>query len=75
MTNHEPVRPVWTCRGCGADWPCTTRRAELGAEFAGAPVSLALYLSDCLVTAARELPACRAGKLYHQFLGWVRSSP
>jgi hypothetical protein len=73
MTNHVPVRPVWMCAGCGADWPCATRRAELAAEFADAPVSLTLYLGGCLVTAARDLPLTRAGKLHYQFLGWTRS--
>jgi len=72
MSNHVPVRPDWICGGCGADWPCLTRRAELVAEYAGAPVSLALYLGGCLVTASRDLPLRRAGALHHRFVGWTR---
>ncbi|RAO46280.1 hypothetical protein [Micromonospora saelicesensis] len=43
------------CGGCGADWPCETRRRELRAEYDRAPVSLALYLAAQLVDAAQDL--------------------
>ncbi|MEV1333615.1 flavin reductase, partial [Micromonospora costi] len=23
---HQPVRPQWICAGCGAPWPCRTRK-------------------------------------------------
>ena len=46
MAIHLPVTPAWTCGGCGADWPCQTRRRELRAEYDQARVSLALYLKN-----------------------------
>ncbi|NHO79517.1 hypothetical protein DLJ60_24040 [Micromonospora chalcea] len=72
MTTHGPVLPVWSCGGCGAPWPCPTRRRELRAEFAGAPVSLSLYMGSYLVWAAEDLTWVPAGVLHQRFLGWVR---
>jgi len=69
---HNPVRPSWSCTGCGADWPCPTRRAELAAEYDRRPASLVLYLSGCLVEACSDLPLCLAGALHARFLGWLR---
>ncbi|MFE9960407.1 hypothetical protein [Micromonospora sp. NPDC005299] len=53
-------------------WPCDTRRQELRAEFAGAPVSLALYVGAQLAGAAEDLHWVLAGLLHRRFLGWVR---
>ncbi|GAB3334274.1 flavin reductase [Micromonospora halotolerans] len=72
MTTHLPITPAWVCGGCGADWPCPSRRQELLAEYDGAPVSLALYLAAQLVDATRHLPQVSAGHLHHRFLGWTR---
>ncbi|MFE9652758.1 hypothetical protein [Micromonospora sp. NPDC006431] len=72
MTTHEPVLPIWTCGGCGGPWPCGTRRRELRAEYADAPVSLALYLGAQLVRASADLHWVSAGALHRRFLGWVR---
>ncbi|MGI5212916.1 hypothetical protein [Plantactinospora sp. CA-290183] len=72
MTTHGPVRPLWRCGGCGAAWPCPTRKRELRAEFDGAPVSLGLYLGAQFVRAARDLPRSPAGALHRRFLGWLR---
>lgn len=72
VTAHGPVLPVWSCGGCGAPWPCPTRRRELRAEFAGAPVSLGLYMGSYLVWAAEDLTWVTAGVLHQRFLGWVR---
>jgi predicted metal-binding protein len=69
---HFPVRPQWSCAGCGGRWPCETRRTQLAAEFSGARVSLALYLASCMVEAAYDLPHHSAGALYARFLGWAR---
>jgi hypothetical protein len=44
----------------------------LSAEYAGAVVSLALYLGGCFIEAARDLPYASAGELYWRFLGWFR---
>ncbi len=72
MTTHLPVKPAWSCGGCGADWPCQTRRRELRAEYDRAPVSMALYLAAQLVDAAQDLAHVPAGNLHHRFLGWTR---
>lgn len=72
VSTHLAARPQWTCGGCGLPWPCLTRRRELLAEYSGSHVSLALYLSSCLVESSRDLPREPAGDLYMRFLGWIR---
>ncbi|GIM85130.1 hypothetical protein Sar04_20950 [Salinispora arenicola] len=62
VTAHGPVQPVWNCGGCGLPWPCPTRKQELRAQFAGAPVSLALYLGSYLVQAAEDMPGHRPAR-------------
>jgi len=69
---HNPVRPAWSCTGCGEPWPCATRRQQLRAEFMDASVSLALAMSAQLITAVEDQPHAPAGSLYLQFLGWIR---
>jgi hypothetical protein len=69
---HQPIRPLWTCGGCGADWPCPTRQRELLAEFGDDAASLGLYLGALFVTAVTDLPDSRSGDLHRRFLGWVR---
>jgi hypothetical protein len=72
MSVHVAVRPAWTCVGCGQPRPCLTRQRELFAEYGRSQVSLALYLSSCLVEATRDLPFTDAGQLYSRFIGWLR---
>ncbi|MER5607565.1 hypothetical protein AB0F93_10135 [Micromonospora tulbaghiae] len=72
MTTHGPVMPVWSCGGCDLPWPCPTRRRELRAEFADAPVSLALYLGAYLVQATEDVPGAPADALHRRFVGWTR---
>ncbi|MGC1209863.1 MAG: hypothetical protein WA890_01135 [Micromonospora sp.] len=72
MTTHGPVLPIWSCGGCGLPWPCPTRKRELRAEYADAPVSLALYLGSYLVQATENMPWTPAGVLHRRFLGWIR---
>ncbi|MEH1058346.1 hypothetical protein V6U89_24440 [Micromonospora sp. CPCC 206171] len=72
MTVHGPVLPIWSCGGCGAPWPCPTRRRELCAEFEDAPVSLSLYMGAQLVRATADLTWVPAGTLHRRFLGWMR---
>ena len=71
MTTHGPVLPIWTCAGCALPWPCPTRRRELQAGYASAPVSLALYLGSCMVAASQDLNWVSAGTLHQRFLGWL----
>lgn len=72
---HVPIRPGWTCAGCGRNWPCHTRRAQLLAEFDRATVSLGLLMGAHFAQAAQDLPVAPAGELYTRFLGWVRRAP
>ncbi|MDM4780254.1 MULTISPECIES: hypothetical protein [unclassified Micromonospora] len=74
MTTHGPVMPVWSCGGCDLPWPCPTRKRELRAEYADAPVSLALYLGAYLVQATEDMPWTPAGVLHRRFLGWTREA-
>ena len=74
MTTHGPVMPVWSCGGCDLPWPCPTRKQELRAEFAGAPVSLALYLGAHLVQATEDMYWMPAGGLHRRFFGWTREA-
>ncbi|WP_344122703.1 hypothetical protein [Planosporangium flavigriseum] len=43
------------------------------AQYADAPVSLALLLGSALVEATADLRAVQAGDLYDQFVGWLPS--
>ncbi|MFE9690088.1 hypothetical protein [Micromonospora sp. NPDC005806] len=74
MTAHGPVMPIWSCGGCDLPWPCPTRKRELRAEYADAPVSLALYLGSYLVQATADMPWTPAGVLHRRFLGWTRAA-
>ncbi|MEV1145279.1 hypothetical protein [Micromonospora sp. NPDC049799] len=71
MTTHGPVMPIWSCGGCCLPWPCPTRKRELRAEYADAPVSLHLYLGSYLVQATEDMPWTPAGVLHRRFLGWT----
>ncbi|MEV4641608.1 flavin reductase [Actinoplanes sp. NPDC049548] len=70
MSVHQPVRPSWICGGCSLAWPCPTRRLELTAEYAGARVSLMVYLTTCFVEACHDNPDGTIGCLYDRFLTW-----
>ena len=72
MSSHQPFGPSWLCRGCGADWPCDTRKRELLAEFDGARVSLGLYLAGTFVVAVTDLGLLPAQQVYARFMGWAR---
>jgi hypothetical protein len=72
---HVPIRPNWVCAGCGAPWPCQTRRGQLLAEFDGAPVSLALLMAGYFMDAAQDLRTEAAHVLYQRFMGWLKQQP
>lgn len=71
MTAHQPLRPNWSCVGCGYPWPCPSRRRQFQAEYADAPVSLALVLGSAFVEAAADLRGTPSGELHDRFVGWV----
>lgn len=72
MSSHQPFGPFWLCRGCGAEWPCGTRKRELIAEFDSAEVSLSLYLAGHFIAAVADLGRLPAEQVYARFMGWVR---
>jgi hypothetical protein len=72
---HAPTRPLWTCAGCSAAWPCASRRQQLLAQYPHDLLPAALYLAACLVEAAYDLPDVPAGELYRRFLGWLPDRP
>jgi hypothetical protein len=61
----------WICLGCGAPWPCPTRRRQLLSQYHDAPASLALLLSSAMVEASADLRDMLAGDLHDQFVGWL----
>ena len=64
-------QPGWTCRDCGAHWPCDTRRMLLTAEaHEHSATIVCLFLSLCLDQAAQDQPTTDVRTLYEQFLGW-----
>ncbi|MFY1632955.1 hypothetical protein ACN27F_06640 [Solwaraspora sp. WMMB335] len=70
---HLPVRPTWTCTGCGPDtgWPCEWARAELTANLD--PISRAIYAAERMTEAAADLwRTATPGELYQRFLSWTR---
>ncbi|PWR05650.1 hypothetical protein DKT68_25865 [Micromonospora acroterricola] len=71
-TSHGPVLPIWSCDGCALPWPCPTERRKLRAEFAEAPLTLALYLGAQLARASADLTVIPADRLHRRFVGWLR---
>ncbi|NIL40852.1 hypothetical protein HCB17_06460 [Salinispora arenicola] len=55
--------------------PCLTRKRQLLAEFAGARVSLMLYLTQFFVEACVDMPTTTTGTLYHRFFAWPYEQP
>ena len=72
VTAHVPLRPSWTCVGCGSPWRCETRKRQLLAEYDGAPVSLGLFMAGHFGEAVRDMPPGAEQKTYWRFLGWLR---
>ena len=70
---HVPVRPVWSCSGCGpqVDWPCGYARAELTANLD--PISRSMYAAERMVEAIADLPEeATPGEMFTRFLAWTR---
>nr|WP_145775824.1 hypothetical protein [Micromonospora olivasterospora] len=57
-------------RRAGAGDPRRTQKLQ--AEYADAPVSLALYMGAQFARAAEDLTWAPAGTLHRRFLGWLR---
>lgn len=73
---HEPMRPLWRCRRCGAQWPCQPARLSLLSEYQGKRTSLLIYLSGLMDEAAprlAQLNSHQAPDLRDRFLTWARA--
>jgi hypothetical protein len=67
---HEALRPSWQCAGCGAPWPCITRRRQLRAEYSREP-ELAALMEWYLTQAGDDLPGASPAGLDARFVAWV----
>ncbi|GAB3065964.1 hypothetical protein [Micromonospora schwarzwaldensis] len=72
---HVPVTPDWTCRSCGEDWPCATKRRHLLIEYQVDRASLSVYLGSCLAAATHDLRTAPVTALQDRFIGWVPRGP
>jgi len=67
---HEALRPSWQCAGCGAPWPCATRRRQLRAEYSREP-ELEALMEWYLAQAGSDLRGASPPGLVARFVGWV----
>ncbi|MFI2651874.1 flavin reductase [Micromonospora fulviviridis] len=73
---HVPMRPLWRCRSCGAEWPCQPARLSLLVEYRGNRTGLLLYLGGLMTEAGEQLAQLNPDHvpdLHHRFLGWARA--
>lgn len=70
---HLPNRPGWDCWACGQDWPCEPAQ-DAFAETYDVP-SLAEFMGDLLVTAAKDLPWLEIPDLAGRFVAWTWHPP
>lgn len=69
---HLPMRPLWGCDTCQAEWPCRSARRALRAEYHDNRVALRVYLAALMAEADVHLSQVhRNADLYRRFLGWV----
>lgn len=69
---HEPRRPDWWCVRCGRAWPCPGARVFLRSAYVDNRVTLGVYLSAQLFTAAGDLGAAELSpELLERFLSWA----
>ncbi|WP_080646738.1 flavin reductase [Salinispora arenicola] len=72
--SHDPMRPLWRCRACGADWPCQPARLALLVEYRGRTSALLTHLGNQLKAASdqlRQLNGRAPDGLAERFLAWT----
>ncbi|MET7969991.1 flavin reductase [Micromonospora sp. NPDC005305] len=73
---HLPMRPLWRCRVCGAEWPCQPARLALLVEYRNDRTALLIYLSTLMAEAGAQLSQlnghARPENLTERFLTWAR---
>ncbi|SDT11852.1 hypothetical protein [Actinoplanes derwentensis] len=75
VDNHQPDRTSWTCRSCGASFPCAPARQALREHLGSIP--LAMFMWAALRTAVADLGdgAPPAEDLYARFIRCTRTGP
>ncbi|WP_243706222.1 hypothetical protein [Micromonospora sp. KC721] len=74
---HVPMRPLWLCRVCAADWPCQPARLLLLMEYRRDRVALSVYLAGILFDATADLtrlnpqPEPSPAELFERFVAWT----
>lgn len=69
---HLPMRPLWGCDTCQAEWPCRSARLALLAEYHDDRVALRVYLAALMAEADVQLSQVgRNADLYRRFLNWA----
>ena len=67
------MRPSWECAGCGAPWPCLTRRRQLRAEYNGGRLELSALMGFYLDQAQHDVPGASPAGLDSRFVGWIEA--
>ncbi|MFF5172571.1 flavin reductase [Micromonospora sp. NPDC000089] len=74
---HLPMRPLWRCRGCGAEWPCQPARLALLVEYREDRTALLVHLSTLMAEAGAQLAQLNGQvapeRLTDRFLTWARA--
>ncbi len=73
---HLPMRPLWRCRNCGADWPCQPARLSLLVEYREDRTALLVYLGTLMSEARDQLNQLHPQStpdLTNRFLAWARA--
>ncbi|MFI9642659.1 flavin reductase [Micromonospora sp. NPDC051925] len=74
---HLPMRPLWRCRGCGAEWPCQPARLALLVDYREDRTALLIYLGTLMVEAGTQLSQLNGHvvpeDLAGRFLTWARA--
>ncbi|OKI67925.1 flavin reductase [Micromonospora sp. CB01531] len=74
---HLPMRPLWRCRRCGAEWLCQPARLALLVEYRADRTALLVYLSTLMAEAGAQLAQLNghaaSEDLTGRFLSWARA--
>ncbi|MBE1484553.1 hypothetical protein H4W31_000191 [Plantactinospora soyae] len=65
------MRPLFLCRACGANWPCSPARLALLVIYRDNPAGLRNCLTDRLTIAISDQPRMDPVVLTTRFLGWI----
>jgi hypothetical protein len=70
---HVPCRPSWDCWSCEKPWPCDPAREELATVYD--TVTLAQFMAQRVVEAARDLLTTDPAELFERFIAWTWQVP